>query len=147
MAVFGVPIGCCRRCQYIRLARASVPHNSCVCVFFFFFTHFYFPASSGQAVVTGVVPSPPWFLPSILIAHRLQQSRCSSIFHRVLLTHALALSASPSLHKKKSLRKLLYTSIHTTGLELTTLTYPRLEDNLIRHPGDRLSVRTTKRGF
>ena len=36
--------------------------------FFFFFAHFYFPAS-GQAVVTGVVPSPPQFLPSIFIAH------------------------------------------------------------------------------
>ena len=32
---------------------------------FFFFTHIYFPAS-GQAVVTGVVPSSPRFLPSIL---------------------------------------------------------------------------------
>ena len=30
--------------------------------FFFFFAHFYFPAS-GQAVVTGVVPSSPRFLP------------------------------------------------------------------------------------
>ena len=45
----------------------------------FFLSHFYFPAS-GQAVVTGVVPSPPRFLPSIFIAHRVQQSRCSSIF-------------------------------------------------------------------
>ena len=36
----------------------------------FFFTHFYFPAS-GQAVVTGVVPSPPRFLPSIFSAHRV----------------------------------------------------------------------------
>ena len=35
---------------------------------FFFFSNFYFPAS-GQAVVTGVVPSPPRFLPSIFIAH------------------------------------------------------------------------------
>ena len=31
--------------------------------FFFFFAHFYFPAS-GQAVVTGVVPSAPRFLRS-----------------------------------------------------------------------------------
>ena len=38
--------------------------------FFFFFAHFYFPAS-GQAVVTGVIPSPR-FLPSIFIAHRVQ---------------------------------------------------------------------------
>ena len=66
---------------------------------FFFCSHFYFPAS-GQAVVTGVVPSPPWFLPSIFIAHRVQQSHCSSIFHRVLLNHALALSASQFMHKK-----------------------------------------------
>ena len=35
---------------------------------FFFFSHLYFPAS-GQADVTGVVPSPPRFLPSIFIAH------------------------------------------------------------------------------
>ena len=38
------------------------------------FTHLYFPAS-GQAVVTGVVPSSPRFLPSTSIAHRVQQSR------------------------------------------------------------------------
>ena len=69
--------------------------------FFFFFSHFYFPASSGQAVVTGIVPSSPRFLPSIFIAHRVQQSHCLSIFHRVLLTHALALSASQFVHKKK----------------------------------------------
>ena len=103
--------------------------------FFFFFAHFYFPAS-GQAVVTGVIPSPPRFLPSILIAHRVQQSHCSSIFHRTLLTHALALSASQFVHKKKSQR--IDTSMHSAGLELTKLTYTRLEDNLIRHRGDRL---------
>ena len=102
--------------------------------FFFFFAHFYFP-TSGQAVVTGVIPSPPRFLPSIFIAHRMQQSHCSSIVHRVLLTHALALSASQLVHKKKSQR--IYTSMHSAGLELTKLTYTRLEDNLTRHPGDR----------
>ena len=100
--------------------------------FFHFLSQFYFPAS-GQAVVTGVVPSPPRFLPSIFIAHRAQQSHCSSIFHRVLLTHALAIFASQFVHKKKSLR--ICTSMHSGGLELTKLTYPRLEDNLIRHRG------------
>ena len=45
----------------------------------FFSSHFYFPAS-GQAVVTSVVPSSPRFLPSIFIAHRVQQSQCSSVF-------------------------------------------------------------------
>ena len=102
--------------------------------FFFFFAHFHFPAS-GQAVVTGVIPSPPRFLPSIFIAHRVQQSHCSSIVHRVLPTHALALSASQFVHKKKSQR--IYTSMHSAGLELTKLTCTRLEDNLIRHRGDR----------
>ena len=105
----------------------------------FFFSHLYFPAS-GQAVVTGVVPSSPRFLPSIFIARRVQQSHCSSIFHRVLLAHAVALSASQFVHKKMSQR--IYTSMHSTGLELTKLTYTRLDDNLIRHRrhrGDRLS--------
>ena len=89
-------------------------------------------------MLTGVVPSPPRFLPSIFIAHRLQQSHCSSIFHRVLLTHALAFSASQFVRKKTSPQ--IYTSMHWGGFELTTLTYTRLEDSLIRHRGDRLFV-------
>ena len=93
--------------------------------------------ASGQAVVTGVVPSSPRFLHSIFIAHRVQQSHCSSIFHRVLLNHALAFSASQFVHKIKSPR--IYTSMHPGGFEFTKLTYTRLEDNLIRHRSDRLS--------
>ena len=89
-------------------------------------------------MVTGVVPSSPRFLPSFFIAHRVQQSHRSSIFHQVLLTHALALSASQFVHNKKSPR--LYTSMHSGRFELTKLTYARLEDNLIRHRGDRLSM-------
>ena len=45
---------------------------------------------------------PPRFLPSIFVVHRVQQSHCSSNFHLGLLTHALALSASQFVHKKKS---------------------------------------------
>ena len=103
----------------------------------FFFSHLYFPAS-GQAVVTSVVPSPSRFLSSILIAHGVQQSLCSSIFHRVWLTHALALSASQCVHKKKPSR--IYTSVYSGGFEVTKLTYTRLEDNLIRHRGDRTYI-------
>ena len=84
------------------------------------FAHFYSPAS-GQVVVTGVVPSSPRFLPSNFFAHRVQHSHCSSIFHRVLLTHDFALSASQFVRKKKSPR--IYTSMHSAGLELTKLTY------------------------
>ena len=50
----------------------------------------------------------------------------------MLLTHALALSASQFVHKKKSLR--INTSMQL-GLELTKQTYTRLEDNLIHHTG------------
>ena len=60
------------------------------------------------------------------------------MFHQVLLTHALALSASQFVDKKKSQR--IYASMHSAGLELTKLTYTRLEDNLIRHRGDRSLV-------
>ena len=110
-------------------------------VTFYFSSHFYFPAS-GQAVVTGVVPFTPRFLPSIFIAHRVQQSHCSSVFHRVLLTHALALSASQFVRKKKSPR--IYASMHSAGLELTKLACTRLEDNLIRHRGDRYAPVTSQ---
>ena len=79
---------------------------------FFLRAHIYFPASE-QAVDTGVVRSPPRFLPSIFIAQRVQQSHCSSIFHRVLLTHALALSASQIVRKKKSPR--IYTYEYALG--------------------------------
>ena len=100
-------------------------------------------------MVTGVVHSPPWFLPSIFIAHRVQQSHCSSIFHRVLLTHALALSASQYVPKIKPPRNC--TNIHSGGFELTKLTYTRLEDNPTRHRGDRpdwhLQVPTRYVGF
>ena len=59
-------------------------------------------------------PFPPRFLPSIFIEHRVQQSRCWSIFHRVLLTHALTPSASQFGHKQQSLR--IYTSVHSGGV-------------------------------
>ena len=88
-------------------------------------------------MVTGVVPSSPRSLPLIFISHRVQQSHWLSIFHRVLLTQALALSASRFVHKKKSQR--IFTSMHSARLELTKLAYTRLEDNLIRHRGARLT--------
>ena len=80
---------------------------------FFFFSHTSTFQLLDKAVVTGVVPSPPRFLPSIFITHRVQQSHCSSNFHRVLLTHALALSASRFVRKKKYPR--IYTSMYALG--------------------------------
>ena len=104
---------------------------------FLLFFHTHLLPASGEAMATGVVPSPPRFLPSIFIAHRARQSHCSSIFHRVLLTHALALSASQFVHKRKSQQ--IYKTMHSGGVELKELSYTRLEDNLIRHRGDRLN--------
>ena len=119
---------------FVVLSYPVCQHFTLLFIFFFFLTLLHLPAS-GQAVVTSVVPSPSRFLPSIFIAHRVQQSHCSSIFHRVSLTHALALSASQLMHKKTFPR--FYTSMHSGGLELAKLTYTRLEDNRIRHRGDR----------
>ena len=100
--------------------------------FFFFLTPLL--SSFWTSRDKGVVPSSPRLLPSIFIARRVQQSHCWSIFHRMLLTHALALSASQFEYKKMSQR--IYASMHSAGLELTKLTYTGLEDNLIHHRGD-----------
>ena len=43
---------------------------------------------------------PPGSCLQFFIAHRVQQSHCSSIFNRVWITHALTLSASQFVHKK-----------------------------------------------
>ena len=120
-----------------------------VIFFFFFYTQTFFSSclllphtfafqllNKPLSQVSSLLP--PRFLPSIFIAHRVQKSDCSSIFHRVLLTHALALSASRFMHKKSSLQ--FYTSMHSGGHELTKPTYTSLEYNLIRHRGDRLHI-------
>ena len=104
-------------------------------LFFLFFFHTHLLSSFWTSRGHRCRPFFPRFLTSIFITHRVQQSHCSLIFHRGLLTHALALSASQFVHKKKSQR--IYSSMRSAGLELTKLTYTRLEDNLIRHRGDR----------
>ena len=90
-------------------------------------------------MVTDIVPSAPPVLSFNFIVHWVQQSHCSSSFHRVLrtaVTHALALPASQFVHKKKSPR-MYTTSMHSGGSNSQSWsTYTRLEDNLIRHRGD-----------
>ena len=63
-------------------------------------------------------------------------------FFRVLLTHALALSASQSLHKKKSPRNLYEYALGGVRPRETYL-YTRVEDNLIRHRGDRCRIHSS----
>ena len=67
--------------RFVKKTTLCRPFRS-VIYLFTYFSDCYFPGS-GQTTVTGVVPSLPRFLPSIFIAHRVQQSHCSSIFHRV----------------------------------------------------------------
>ena len=75
--------------------------------FFFFFSQVYFPAS-GQAVVTGVVPSSPRFLPSIFIAHRVQHSHYSSIFHRVSVANSRSRAFRKSICAQEKVPTNLY---------------------------------------
>ena len=88
------------------------------------FTHIYFPAS-GQAVVTGVAPSPPSSLPSIFIAHGVQQSQCSSIFHLVLLTHSRSRAFRKSNGAQEKSPRIILTpkgdmaSVYLNGLGLS----------------------------
>ena len=110
--------------------------NYCFFFSFVFYTHLLSSFWAGRGHRCRAFS--PRFLPSTFIAHRVQQSHCSSVFHRVLRTHALALSANQSVLKKKSPR--IYTSMHSGGFELTKLTYTRHEDNLIHHRGDRLTT-------
>ena len=126
-----------RRKKILKTAQIQKRHLAFF-LFFFFFSPRTLPLSSFSTSRGHRCRSfpPPRFLRSIFNAHRIQQSHFSSIFHRVLLNHALAFSASQCVHKKKSPR--IYARAHSAGLELPKLTYTRLEDNLIRHRGDRL---------
>ena len=68
----------------------------------FFFSHFYSPASRQKPWSQVSSFLPPGFCLQFFIPHGVQQSHCSSIFHRVLLTHALALSAQVKMCTRKS---------------------------------------------
>ena len=106
----------------------------------FFFSFFFFLHTSTLQVLdkpwSQVSPLPPpgsclQFLSRIGFSNPTARR----YFIEWFLTRAPALSASQFVHKKKSPR--IYTSMHSEGLELAKLTYTRLEDNLIRHRGDR----------
>ena len=87
-----------------------------------------------------VVPSPR-FLPSIFIAHRVQQSRCvansrSRAFRKSICAQEKSLrifTYEYALGRTRTHETEVRTSMHSGGLELTKLNYTRLEDNLIRH--------------
>ena len=85
---------------------------------FFFYHHFHFPPS-GQAVVTGVVPSCPQYVPSFFIALGVQLSHCSPIFiERCQPTHSHFPLRDHFLCKKKS-RRVQY--VHSVRIESASL--------------------------
>ena len=106
-----------------------------VCLFMCFCTLLLYNFWTSRGHRCHPFPSPGSCLQNLIAHSTVQQFHCSSIFHRLLLTHALALSASQFVHKKKFPR--IYTNMHSGGPELAKLAYTRLEDNLIRHRGDR----------
>ena len=92
---------------------------------FIFFRHTStFQLLNIQAVFTGVVlPFPPPGYCFRLFWRLRFSTHWSSIFHRVLPTHALALSTSQLVHKTKKC-----TSTHSGGFKLPKLTNTKLED-------------------
>ena len=79
---------------------------------------FYPQQSSGHAVVTGVVLSPPRYVPLIFIAHTVQHSHCSSIFIECC---QLTLSRFPLINFYFYPRKSPYEYVHSVRIELAKL--------------------------
>ena len=80
----------------------------------------------GQAVVTGVVPSRPRYMPPMVIAHRVQHSHSSSIFIECCL---LTLSRFPLiifLCQKKFLRVCALGENSTREIDFSRHEYPRV---------------------
>ena len=73
-----------------------------VSFFLFFFFHTLLLSSFWTSHDHRCRPFSPRLSPSNNIAHKVQQSRCSSIFHRVLPTHALARGPQVNLFTRKS---------------------------------------------
>ena len=108
---------------------------------FLFFAHLYFPAEllldKPWSQVSSLLPAGSCL--QFLSRIGFSNPTARRIFIECLLTHALVLSPSQFVHKRKSLR--IYTRrMHSGGFELTKLIYTRLEGNLIRHRGDRLRL-------
>ena len=129
-----------------RLWDYTTLHYTTLCLFFFFGHHFYFPAQLGGSLSLSDLLDKPWsqvsslppgtclqFLSRIGLAFPLLVD-----FHRMLLTHALALSANQFLSKKKSLRVCAHSENWTREID-----FSRHEDNPPSHRGCRHTHYTT----
>ena len=104
--------------------------------YIYIFSHLYFPAS-GQAVVKGVVPSAPRFLPSIFIARIGFSNPTARRFFIKCVANSRSRTSRKTICAQEKVPTNLCEYMLSAGLELTKLTYTRLEDNLLRHRGDR----------
>ena len=100
----------------------------------FVLVYSHFPAS-GHAVVSGVVPSPPRYVPSIFIAHGAQHSYCPSIF---IECYELTLSRFPRV--KLCTRKKVPTNLYEYALGGTRTHAIELRGNIA---GTRMTCYTT----
>ena len=94
--------------------------ESFFCFSFYFWSHLYLPAS-GQAVVTGVVPSHPRYVPSFLSRIWFSVTTARRFSSNVASSRFRAFRESNCAQEKFPVR--IYTSMHSGGLELTRLTY------------------------
>ena len=95
--------------------------------FFVCFLSLYFPAQLvGGCTLSDLLDKPwsqvsslrpPRYVHSIFIAHRVQHSHMLADRHRMLLTHALALSANQFFYARKS----PYEHVHSVRIELAKL--------------------------
>ena len=116
--------------------KSQFVHKKKPCLFFFSHTSAFQLLDMPWSQMSSLLP--PGSYSQFFFAHRVQQSHCSSIFHRVLLTDALTLFRK-SICAQENVPDEFMRVCTRGGFELTKLTYTRLEDNnLIRHRGDRL---------
>ena len=107
--------------------------NKSMCSYFisfYFFAHFYFPAS-GQAVATGSSLLPPGSCLQFLSRMGFSNPTARRFFIECC---ELTLPRFPQSICAQEKSPRIYTNMHSGGFELTKLTYTRL----IRHRGDLL---------
>ena len=113
-------------------------------MFFFFLVALLLSSFWTKPVVTGVVPSPP-----PVFAFKYYRAEGSAIPLLVDFSSSVAYSRSRAFRKsicaQEKVSTNIYTSMHLVGLELAKLTCTRLEDNLIRHRGDRFMYNAVAR--
>ena len=119
-----VPLAFATCIPVVYLTEEDEENHACIMYLYmhiiFFFVSVLLSSFWISCVVSGVVPSPPRYMPSVFIAHRVQHSPCSSTSHGKLQTHVFAISASPFVHMKKFPRTYTSRGTRTHAIDLYT---------------------------